>query len=150
MRALIACLALVMLLPLGATAQTWSAEQQEVWQAVEDCWVAWFEKDSAKNEACFHEDYSFWWAEDVLPFGKDMVRKYTANLMDHHQVVTYDLRPAGIIVRGDVALVHWGARGYTLDESGGQDEWVDRVSMMMVKEDGRWQYLGGGGSPLKK
>jgi ketosteroid isomerase-like protein len=150
MRTLFAFLALMVLLPISAPAQQWSAEQQEVWQAVVDCWAAYDAGNRAASEDCFHEDYSFWWAEDVLPFGKHVVREYHANFTDLNQTVMYDRRPAGIIVRGDCALVHWGVRGFTRDADGNQDEWVERISMMMIKKDGKWRYLGGGGSPFKK
>jgi len=136
-------------LPSQLAAQTWSAEQQEVWQVYEEYWAAWLEKDGAAVSEFFHNDYSWWWAEDVLPFGKSLILEYgDAGLRDSNQTVIVDARPVAILVHGDVALVHYGARGFTKDADGNVDAWVERGSMTLVKEDGRWLFLGGAGMPL--
>ena len=135
-------------LPWGIQAQEWSPEQQEVWARVQECWAAFnLRADEATSLDCFHEDYSFWWSEDVLPFDKQMVRGFHRAFLGENDVELYDLRPSRIVVQGDVALVHWGARLWTDGPDGGQNVAVERISMTLVKEDGVWRYLGGGGSP---
>ncbi len=140
--------ALLVLLPMPAAAQTLGQQQQEVWQTVRDCFDAVERKDQAALLDCFHEEYSFWWAEDVLPFGKDLVRRVAPVDMAGLQLVADDVRPARIVVKGDVAIVHWGLRRFTRGEGGVEVSFVERVSMTLLREDGRWRFLGGGGSPL--
>jgi hypothetical protein len=58
-----AALAPLLLLPIEVQAQQWSAEQQEVWRALEACWSA---KTIDTAMACIHDDYvSFQTAEGV-------------------------------------------------------------------------------------
>jgi ketosteroid isomerase-like protein len=147
----VAVILAALLAPVPAAAQQWSAEQEEVWQTVVDCHALYFdEKIREESLACYHEDYSFWWAGDVLPFGKDLVAKAHESFIESETVAVYDLRPVKIIVRGDTAFVHWGLRMFRMDGSGNPVPASERISMMMVKEDGRWRYYAGGGSEFKQ
>lgn len=133
--------------PITALAQKWTPEQMEVWQTIENCWAA---EEEAELKACFHDDYSFWWAGDVMPFGKNAIDIYWNHLRETNKAFAYNLRPVEIIVHGDVALVQQGNRGWVRGTDGSIDEFVERISMTLVRENGRWQYLGGGGSPFIK
>jgi ketosteroid isomerase-like protein len=140
--------ALAFLLPCGTVGQELTAEQQEVWQTVEACWAASQRQDVQAVIDCFHEDYSFWWAEDVLPFGKDLVRNIVPINLPNTDYAVVDARPARIVVRGDVAIVHFGVRFFERDSEGALQPTVERISMTLLKENGRWRYFGGGGSPV--
>lgn len=127
-------------------AQTLSAEEQEVWDRVTACWSAFADDaDVAASLDCFHEDYTFWWAGDVLPFSKDVVRGFHRLFINEFDAALHDLRPARITVRGNVAVVHWGVRWW----SESQEVNAERISMTLVREEGVWRYLGGGGSPYE-
>lgn len=139
-----------LVLPAPLLGQALTAEQAEVWQAVEECWMTDFERRDADGLIeCYHDDYTFWWAGDVLPFDKGLVRRVVPHFIADNKTVVYDMRPARIVVRGDVAIVHWGVRGFEKAGDGTRSEWTERISMTMVKENGRWLYFGGGGSPFK-
>ena len=127
-------------------AQTWTDQEMEVWQTVLDCMAAGNEMNETAINACFHEDYKFWSSDDILPFGKDLVRKYNSKFMDTFGDSVYDIRPVSIKVHGDAALVHWGFRGFDRDAGGSIQTGAERVSMMLVRENGRWVYFGGGRS----
>ena len=137
------------LLPMGAGAQELTPDQQEVWDFVEECWDAVLHDDSSTLMNCFHEDYTFWWSEDVLPFGKEFVGRIVPINLPIEDIAVIDIRPARIVVRGDVAIVHWGARWFVRSPEGPLEPIVERVAMTLIRENGRWSYLGGGGSPLK-
>ncbi len=137
------------ILPSTAEAQQLSPEQQEVWDVVEGCWDAVLRDDADTLLDCFHEDYSFWWAEDVLPFGKDFVERIVPINLPVDNLAVVDARPAQIVVRGDVAITHWGVRWFVRAEDGTLEPTVERISMTLIRENGRWSYLGGGGSPVR-
>jgi ketosteroid isomerase-like protein len=150
MRVLLFVAIFTVLFPVSTRAQTPTPEEQEVWQAVKACWAAMAQKDEATFMGCFHEDYNFWWSEDALPFGKDVVREVGAVVNRTLDIVFDDVRPAKIVVKGNVAIVHWGARRFIRGEGGVPEvAFVERASMTLVKEEGRWLWLGGGGSPVK-
>ena len=137
------------ILPSTTEAQQLSSEQQEVWDVVEGCWDAVVADDADTLADCFHDDYTFWWAEDVLPFGKDFVSRIIPINLPIEDIAVADVRPARIVVRGDVAIVHWGARWFVRTD-GPLEPIVERISMTLIREGGRWSYLGGGGSPVRQ
>lgn len=136
------------ILPLTAEAQQLSPEQQEVWDVVASCWDAVLRDEADALVDCFHDDYTFWWAEDVLPFGKDFVRRIVPVNLPAEDIAVTDVRPARIVVRGDVAIVHWGARWFVRMADGTLERTVERTTMTLIRENGRWSYLGGAGSPV--
>ena len=148
MKPLLGMAVMALLVPLSAAAQTLSPEEQEVWDRVEQCWAAYqVDADQVASLDCFHEEYSFWWAGDVLPFAIDLVRQTNAEI-EKNTVSKYDVRPAKVVVLGNVAIVHWGVRLWSENPDGSRTVSVERISMTLVKEEGVWRYLGGGGSPL--
>lgn len=127
-----------------------TAEQQEVWDRVVECHSAWaYEDDRATSEGCFHDDYTFWWAGNLLPFTKDALHLYWSRLRGTEQTIAVEYYPARVYVHGDLAIVHWGGQGFTRDAAGNPDRWGERVSMTMIRENGQWMFLGGGGSPYE-
>lgn len=148
MRNMIALAAAAVLMPIASIAQELTAEQQEVWNTVEACVDATVADDGDTLIDCFHEDYTFWWSEDVLPFGKDRVRGIIPNILPSEDIALADPRPARIVVRGDVAVVHWGVRFFVRGADGTLTPSAERVSMTLIRENERWHYFGGGGSPL--
>jgi ketosteroid isomerase-like protein len=148
MRRLVLAAVASLLIPASTDAQTLTPEEEEVWQRVKACWVAGQQNDQPAVLDCFHEDYTFWWSEDIMPFGKDLVRAVVPVNLPAQDVVVDDVRLAKILVKGNVAIVHWGVRRFTRAPTGTEIPFVERVSMTLLKENGRWQYLGGGGSPF--
>ena len=148
MRNMIALAAAAVLMATASTAQELTAEQLEVWNTVEACFDARVADDGDAFIDCFHEDYTFWWSEDVLPSGKDFVRGIVPINLPREDMVLADPRPARIVVRGDVAVVHWGVRFFVRGADGTLTLSAERSSMTLVRENERWRYFGGGGSPL--
>jgi ketosteroid isomerase-like protein len=137
------------ILPSTAETQQLTPEQQEVWDVVESCWDAAVRDDVETLLSCFHEDYSFWWAEDVLPFGKEFVGRIVPIALPVEDLAVVDVRPAQIVVRGDVAITQWGVRWFERTQDGTLAPTVERISMTLIRENERWSYLGGGGSPVR-
>ena len=150
MRTVLFAIGLLLANTLTTYAQTYTAEEEEVWETVQNCWAADQRQDVQAVIDCFHEDYSFWWAEDVLPFGKDLIRNIVPVNLPNLDFAVVDARPVRIVVKGNVAIVHYGVRYFMRDAEGKLEATVERISMTLLKENGRWQYLGGGGSPFKK
>lgn len=141
----------IVVLPASVQAQQWTPQQQEVWQAVEDCWAAWFAKDKDTHKACFHDDYQFWPASQAAPFGKDRLDAFWTHVRDAQRALAYDVDPVRIAVHGDAALVHWSGLVWYGDSDGGvADAESYQEAMMMVLEDGRWQFFGGAGSVIDR
>ncbi len=110
MRTVIATLALVLLMPVGAAAQQWTKEQQEIIDHIKMCWDAWVtalghETPDHFYESCpIDERAHFWWTSHAAPANEQEVRRSWRVIreVDDDWV---DMRPVYIDVFGDVAIV---------------------------------------------
>ena len=138
MRYLPASLAAVLVVCLASpgSAQEWSADQMEVWAFQLSCFEKWQTHDIPGHLACLHDDYKGWGDADPAPLGKS-----EAWLRHYHEVndiSLLDLRPLDIIVKGNMAVVHYlGAQVETGDT---EAAWF-RCTDVLVKENGAWSWI---------
>jgi len=134
-------------LSFTAAAQTWSAAEQEVWKAVSYAW----EVDSAGNTdafmGCFHGDYRGWPWGSRVPNSKKTVSKFIGWRHKNFRVNVYNLTPLSIIVKGDMAVVHYlYGRSTTRLEGDAKAEWSEgRWTDILVKENGKWLLVADAG-----
>ncbi len=141
---------LVMLSILGLTlsaspllfAQQWSAEQQEVWKNVEAYWDRAAAGDLEGFMAYFHEDYLGWSYTSGVPGDKATARKWIAEDMKTEKTLVHTIKPVGIKVHGNTAIVHYywaqrvkNAEGKERNESG---RWTD----ILIKQGSKWVMIG--------
>jgi hypothetical protein len=138
--------ALALFLPLTAHAQQWSAEQQEVWDALAAC------TDAQGEEfiACFHDDFTGWFFGNGVPLNKADRRAGGIRSFETYEPVWHYLKPLSIDVRGDVAIVLYV--GYfvsrnraTGEETSSTTNWTD----IMVRDGGRWLWLADHGTAVE-
>jgi ketosteroid isomerase-like protein len=143
--------AAALLVSPAATAQEWSAEQAEVWAAVEEAWEMSTQDDPALLMAMIHPDYIGWSYSADYPDDKASTQKW----MDYNFKVTkwvlFDLKPMAIIVDGDFAIAHYFYSGIYTDLAKDEDEstqgrWTD----VYKKVDGQWLLLADHGGRTKK
>ena len=131
-------------------AQKWSAEQQEVWQTVENWWMLYKNNDSANLKKMVHKDYTGWAWEDYAPAGYAAMVKWLDNRDTKMTKIDYNiLRPLEILVMDDVAVLHYY---YTTHQTKGdkksviQGRWTD----IWKKEGGKWLLISDSGGALPK
>ena len=120
-------LILVFVLPTTLRAQTWSAEQQEVWTAVEELWEHYTTGNIDPWYDLLSDDYRGWGRDDPVPLTKDQTRPWNEVWAADNRIVVYHLFPLAIEMYGDVAITFYTYR--TLSRSSTGEE---------VEEDGRW------------
>jgi hypothetical protein len=137
-------------LPTALPAQELTPEQEEVWQRVVECvrHDHWDESEGLEGKLeCFHEQYSYWWAGEPVPFGKDFVRSNVRRrLARGARWESIDNRLIEIKVHGNAALVHFFTVNALIEADGSESVERERITFMMVKENGKWYYAGGAGS----
>ncbi len=125
----------------NAQAAEWSAEQAEVWEAIEACDGLAREKRIEEFMDCIHDDFSGWLNSQPVPRGKDSFEKIGRYFVTTRDVVAGELRPIDILVYGNFAVIHYFYITVTKDEDGDEDYSQGRWTDIMVKEGGKWRWI---------
>lgn len=143
-------LALVLLLPGPLAAQNWSADEQSLIDAIEDCWAQAATDTSMEGflEACRPTDETtYWWTPETTPFSvtSSWVRQARAAWND--VAVAQDLRPLRIQIDGDFGFIFLhGIRIWeTPDGAQRTESW--RGYEVWKRTSGSWSFYGGMGAP---
>ena len=130
-------------------ADDWSADQAEVWAAVETCQSHFREKRINEVMDCIHDDFSGWLYSEPVPRGKANFEKVGRYFLTTRDVVAGELRPIDILVYGNFAVIHYFYIEVTKDEKGNEEYTQGRWTDIMVREGGKWRWIAdhGGGRP---
>ena len=135
-----------------------AAEKKEVWKAVETRFYSWKENDFEAHMSVYHPDWRRWTPDSRILMKKEDFTGLWNTMKDREQVIEMKLEPGEIVFygNGDIAVAHFISTESYLwigpEETNARGEAVERgsahtVSMrwsdVMVKEDGKWLYVGG-------
>ena len=138
-RTLLATLALVLFLPLAATAQEWTDAQQEIWEWEQSCWETW---DLETVMDCFHDDFVGWGSGSTVPSTKADRRPFFARWIETLDNVFVSLKPLNIEVHGDVAVILYIATYTTRNRETGQETTItERWLDVAQKRGDRWGWI---------
>ncbi len=134
-----------------AVAQTWSAEQQEIWRVEEQQWKMSKEKDHSWIEKMVHPNLSVWESDRVAPQDKASMARWNRYSSDMGATLEQELHPISITITGNLAVVHYR---YTVARENAKKERAmatGRYTDVLVKEGGRWMFIAwtGGDDPKK-
>jgi ketosteroid isomerase-like protein len=131
-------------------AQQWSAEQKEVWAAVEVYWTVSMSENPIDFLNYFDDSYLGWDYESEVPHTKADVQKSLSYWMTKGKQVLYTITPARIWVNGNFAFVHYyytqvfeSADGKPTTEKG---RWTD----VLMKKGNKWIMVGDHGGKTSK
>ncbi|NNF14048.1 MAG: nuclear transport factor 2 family protein [Gemmatimonadetes bacterium] len=130
-----------------AGAQQFSAEELEVWQAVEECQQYFAEEDEAALDACTHEDFTGWLYGEDVPRTKASNQLSTRLQWEQLDTYGYDLRPLQIRVIDNVAIVHYYWTWIYVDQDGLTTTESGRWTDILVNDQGRWAWIADHGGP---
>ena len=141
-------IAAAFLIVTPASAQQWSAEQQEVWDAEVACLNSHVDPiDLPVRKACMHPDFVGWAVQEPVPspFGEKELEYAFARTTIKFEEAT----PLNILVEGDLAVIQLITRT-VLSVDGGPDQevftaWTD----IMKREGGAWQWIADHGHALR-
>jgi hypothetical protein len=109
-----------------AAAQTWNAEQKEIWNLEELQWKMAAAEDMSWIDTMVHPNLKYWETGDPMPRGRESLKRWGKYAADNSAVLEQELFPISITVTGNYTDV-------------------------LVKENGRWLFLtwSGGDQPKK-
>ncbi len=147
-------LALVVMLWMGApmvSAQSWSAEQQEVWNFELSQWKRSAAKDHTWVDEMVHPAALVWGNANPGPQNKASLARWERYNSGNSTTLEQEIFPLGIVVTGNVAVVHYRYTMASEDLKKERKTVTGRYTDVLIKDGGRWQFIGwsGGDDPEK-
>lgn len=142
------CLSLV---TVSAAAQTWTAEQQELWKLEEQQWQMSKDKDLSWIEKMVHPNIVYWGSDQVAPQNKASLLKWNRYSNTNETVLEQELFPISATITGNVAVVHYRYQIARENLKKEREMVTGRYTDVLVKEGGRWLFISwaGGDDPKK-
>lgn len=134
--------ALVPAMAGAAQAQSWNAEQSGVWKAVSATWEADLKSDDSWILRDTHPSVAAWGRDYPAPRGREGVKRWSTVSLASRTMTAYDLAPLAISVVGNSAIAHYYYTSAYTDKAGKTEVSHGRCSDTMVRENGRWLFLG--------
>ena len=97
----------LVLLPTLASAQTWNAEQQEVWKLEEQQWQMSKDKDVSWIDKMVHPNISYWDVDQPGPQNKASLQRWNRYNNANATVLEQELFPISMTITGNIAVVQY-------------------------------------------
>jgi len=120
-------------------AQTWSADQQAVLAVVEETWT---ENDPTWVTRLTHPEMLGWGNTIPVPRDQATTGRWSDHGLENSTGLLHSLAPVGIVIRGDVAMVHYYASVSAEDREGKRETTTSRCTDTLTRDGGSWLYLG--------
>ena len=126
-----------------AIGEDWTAEQKEVWAAVQAGWEALKNGDVKAATAGQHDKMLAWFSMNPDPFKKELIRLELNNWVGRFKPTFVKLKPLAINIVMNVAnvfyLFKWESANKEVSDRG-------RILITLVKQDNKWLAIGSFGS----
>ena len=141
----------LVLLPTFASAQTWTAEQQEVWKLEEQQWQMSKDKDTSWVDKMVHPNLSYWDVEQPGPQNKASLLRWNRYNNASGTVLEQELFPVSLTITGNIAVAQYRYRVARENYKKEREIVTGRYTDVLVKEGGRWLFIAwaGGDDPQK-
>lgn len=133
------------------TAQTWSAEQQEIWKFEETQWQMAKNEDMSWMDTMVHPNLSYWDIDQQSPQDKASLGRWTRYNSSNNTVLEQELFPIAITITGNIAVVHYryvvARENYKKDRETVSGRYTD----ILMKDGGKWLFISwaGGDDPKR-
>ena len=134
-------LASVTLLSMPLQAQEWTETQKAVWKNVETYWALGATQDLEGVMAYFHTDYHGWNDQDALPGDKASTRKWFEHRMKTTKTLVQEIKPVGIKIHGNIAIVHYYFSTVIKDAEGKEKSASGRWTDILMKQGDMWVII---------
>ena len=148
-----AALALGTLLALGgsASAQTWNAEQQEIWAFEQQQWQMSKDKDSSWIEKMVHPNVRYWDVGQPAPQDRASLARWNRFTTANSTVLEQELFPISVTITGNVAVAQYTYQVARENYKKEREMATGRYTDVLLKENGAWKFIAwaGGDDPKK-
>jgi len=142
-------LALVLFAP-AASAQTWTAEQQELWKLEEVQWKMSAEKDLTWIDKMVHPNISFWDNGEVAPQGKASLTRWNRYTSGNATVLEQEVFPISMTITGNVAVAQYRYKTARENYKKEKETVTGRYTDVFMKDGTQWKFIAwAGGEDVK-
>jgi ketosteroid isomerase-like protein len=137
------------LLPMLAVAQTWNAEQQEVWALEQQQWQMAKDKDLSWIDKMVHPNISYWEVDQPGPQNKGSLTRWNRYGSTASTVLEHELFPIALTITGNVAVAQYQYSVIRENYKKDRETVTGRYTDVLVKEGDRWLFIAwaGGDDP---
>jgi hypothetical protein len=125
----------------AAAAQTWTAEQQEIWKFEEQQWKSEAAKDASWIDTMVHPNLRYWSTSDPMPRDRASLKRWSRLGYEDSTVREQEIFPISATITGDVAVVQYrymiARENYKKERETVTGHYTD----VLIKENGRWLFL---------
>jgi hypothetical protein len=138
-------------LPGTVMAQSWSADQQEVWKLEEQQWKMAAAKDLSWMDTMVHANLRYWETGEPMPRDKASLKRWSRYGAESNTVLEQELFPISVTVTGNVAVVQYNYMVARENFKKERETVTGQYTDVLVKDNGRWLFLAwaGGDHPKK-
>ena len=132
-----------------AAAETWTAEQKEIWSFEEQQWKMAAAKDLSWIETMVHPSISYWETTQPMPRNKASLARWSKYDSTNSTVLEQELFPISATITGNIAVVHYRYQIARENYKKERETVTGRYTDILIKDNGRWQFLSwsGGDDP---
>jgi Domain of unknown function (DUF4440) len=145
------CVLSLMAVATLTSAQTWNAEQQEIWKLEEQQWQMSKDKDLSWIDKMVHPNISYWDVEQPAPQNKASLARWNRYNNSNATVLEQELFPISMTITGNIAVAHYRYSVARENYKKERETVTGRYTDVLVKEGGRWLFIAwaGGDDPKK-
>jgi hypothetical protein len=132
----------VFAMPSQAIAQTWSAEQQDVWAVVVESWADIVAKDIEWTDRWVHPNAVGWNIQNPMPRSRETIKEWDRYDFDGATTMVSDFAPTAIVVQDTTAIAHYYYSLGTVDSDGERETVHGRCTDILVSDGEHWQFIG--------
>jgi len=133
----------------AASAQSWSAEQQEIWKVEEQQWKMAAAKDLSWMDTMVHPSMRYWETGDPMPRDRASLKRWGRYSNENGTVLEQEIFPISATITGNVAVVqyHYMIARENLKKE--RETVTGHYTDVLIKENGRWLFVAwaGGDNP---
>ena len=134
-----------------ASAQSWSAEQQEIWKVEEQQWKMAASKDLSWMDTMVHPSMRYWETGDPMPRDRASLKRWGRYSNENSTVLEQEIFPIAATITGNVAVVqyHYVIARENLKKE--RETVTGHYTDVLIKENGKWLFIAwaGGDDPKK-
>ena len=135
----------------AASAQTWSAEQQEIWKLEDQQWKMAADKDASWIDKMVHPSLSYWDTDDVAPRKKASLARWNRYSSAQSTVLEQELFPISMTITGNVAVAQYRYTAARENYKKEREVFSGRYTDVFIKDGKDWKFIAwaGGDDPKK-
>jgi len=133
-----------------ATAEGWSAEQQEIWQFEQQQWKMAAAKDLSWIDTMVHPNMRYWETGDPMPRDKASLKHWSRFDSESSTTLHHELFPIAATITGNVAVVQYHYRVASENHKKERSTVTGHYTDVLIKENGRWMFITWTGGEDKK